>query len=46
MEVTGRIEVLGVDEKVSNAFVKREVVVQTDEQHPKRQDLLEKSIKK
>ena len=34
MEVTGRIEALGVDEKVSDAFVKREVVVQTDEQYP------------
>jgi hypothetical protein len=34
MEVIGKIEFLGADEQVSASFVKRDVVVTTDEQYP------------
>ena len=34
MEVVGKIKVLGLDQKVSDKFTKREVVVTSDEQYP------------
>ena len=34
MEIKGRIKVKGDDQQVSGSFVKRELVVSTDEQYP------------
>ncbi len=34
MEIKGKIKVIGADQQVSAAFVKRELVVSTDEQYP------------
>jgi hypothetical protein len=34
MEVLGKIKVLGLEQKVSDKFTKREVVVTSDEQYP------------
>lgn len=34
MEIKGKIKIIGADQQVSKSFVKRELVVSTDEQYP------------
>jgi hypothetical protein len=34
MEVSGKVKVIGVEQQVSSAFTKRELVIVTDEQYP------------